>query len=72
MIKGGVTAGILGSAITPTSAAAGKKRLEAGGGEARQPHGWSDHHALSNALMVTGVNGHTDRVKRSTAFMPQC
>jgi hypothetical protein len=69
MIEGGVTAGVLGSAITPASVAPCEARAVAGMGEGNQPRGCRGPNALPGWLAPTGINAHRDRTKRSRKVM---
>lgn len=68
MIEDGVTAGILGSAITPTSVAPGGARKTAAMGDITQPHGYWAKCALDRLTVQTGNAADTDRETRSPAF----
>lgn len=65
MTEGGVTAGILESAVTPASVALGKKRLEVGGGEAHRPHGWCSANDAIGVRTPIGISAHINRGRRS-------
>jgi hypothetical protein len=70
MIEGGVTAGILGSAITPTSVAPGGAQKVAAMGDITQPHGCCDVRAVFRWFVPTDIAAHTDRAKRSDITTP--
>ncbi|PTQ59766.1 hypothetical protein C8J26_2618 [Sphingomonas aurantiaca] len=69
MTEGGVTASILGSAITPTSVAPGGARIAAGLGDISQPLGCWSSYVSQGWPMLTGIAAYTDREALSHAVM---
>lgn len=65
MIEVGVTAGILGSAITPTSVALGGARRAAAVGDIAQPRGCCGVNDVFRWFVPTGLAAHIDRAKQS-------